>query len=409
MERSGDRNAGRYHTATHALNRKYELSDTQNVTDDGYSIPRWMMIVGIWTIPATIAVLQSTVGYAYGGVLKREWMWALFQFPRWMLWALVTPFALSAVERWPLQSGTWVRNGSRHLIHAILIAVILDVLWLPAGLTLERFISPDAYTMFSGGRRVSNSNIGLIFILRLPATVFGRTVLGGAFTYAAIIAFAQSMRYQRNLREREIQQVALESQLAQAQVQALKMQVHPHFLFNTLHAVTVLIREEPDAAIRTVTRLGDLLRVTLSRATRAEVPLSDELEVLRYFLEIEQTRHHDRLTVTYDIQPEALDALLPDLLLQPLVENAIRHGIEKRAGSGTIDIEARVTGPWLNIAITDNGVGITTDSLTEGVGLTTTRERLSRLYGEQHELVITNTSDKGCSVRVRLPFRRSQS
>ena len=126
------------------------------------------------------------------------------------------------------------------------------------------------------------------------------------------------------------------------------MQVHPHFLFNTLHAITVLIREDPAAATRVVTRLGDLLRLTLSRATTAQVSFRRELEILTLYLEIERTRFHDRLEIEYDVQPATLGALVPDLILQPLVENAIRHGVSPNAGTGRIEVSSRRDGDWLH-------------------------------------------------------------
>src|SRR4029078_4778441 len=196
----------------------------------------------------------------------------------------------------------------------------------------------------------------------------------------------------------------LEAQLALAQVQALKMQVHPHFLFNTLHAVTVLIREDPAGETRVARRLGDLLRLTLSRATTAEVSFRRELEILTLYLEIERTRCHARLEVACDVQPATLGALVPDLILQPLVENAIRHGVAPNAGTGRIAVRSRRDGEWLSLEISDNGAGLAQGQPAhEGIGLTTTKARLERLYGDQQSIRLENLPTGGCVARIRIP------
>jgi LytS/YehU family sensor histidine kinase len=230
-------------------------------------------------------------------------------------------------------------------------------------------------------------------------------LLGDAFIYAAVLAIATALGYQRRLRERELRAAQLEAQLALAQVQALKMQVHPHFLFNTLHAITVLIREDPAAATRVVTRLGDLLRLTLSRATTAQVSFRRELEIRTLYLEIERMRFQDRLEIAYDVQAATLGALVPDLILQPLVENAIKHGVSPNAGTGRIELRSRRDGEWLALEVRDNGPGIIDGRRTrDGIGLTTTRARLERLYGERHTLALENLPEGGCVARISIPF-----
>jgi LytS/YehU family sensor histidine kinase len=236
-------------------------------------------------------------------------------------------------------------------------------------------------------------------------TILLSRVVSGAFTYFAVLGVATTLGYHRRFREREVRAAQLEAQLALAQVQALKMQVHPHFLFNTLHAVTVLIREDPTAATRVVTRLGDLLRLTLSRATTAQVSFRRELEILTLYLEIERTRFHDRLEITYDVEPATLGATVPDLILQPLVENAIRHGVSPNAGTGHIDVRSHRDGDWLILEIRDNGTGLPHGRVRpDGIGLTTTRARLERLYGDHQQLTLENLPAGGCVARIRIPF-----
>ena len=356
------------------------------------SRPRWSLIFLAWLIPSTIAMLQSTASYLLRGALAQEWPWVLMQLPRWMTWALFTPLVFYAARRFPfhrerLASFIWV-----HLAIAMAISAVIEIVWLQISLMLQSYLEPEAMARI-------RSNYAEMY----SAAVLSRLV-GGAFTYAAVLGVATTLRYHQRVREREIRAAQLEAQLALAQVQALKMQVHPHFLFNTLHAITVLIREDPTAATRVVTRLGDLLRLTLSRATTAQVSFRRELEILTLYLEIERTRFHDRLEIEYDVQPATLGALVPDLILQPLVENAIRHGVSPNPGTGRIRVRSRREGDSLVLEIRDNGAGLPSERPTDGIGLTTTRARLDRLYGDRHQLTLANLPEGGCVARIRIPF-----
>jgi two-component system LytT family sensor kinase len=354
--------------------------------------PRWSLILLGWLIPATIAMLQSTAGYLLRGNLAQEWPWVFMQFPRWMTWALVTPIVFYAARRVPFRRERLASFILVHLGVAVVLAAVIEIVWLQIGLIIQSYIEPASMAR-------TRENWAEVYSI----AVISRLV-GGAFTYAAVLGIATVLQYQRQVREREIRGAQLEAQLALAQVQALKMQVHPHFLFNTLHAITVLIREDPTAATRVVTRLGDLLRLTLSRATTAQVSFRRELEILTLYLEIERTRFHDRLEIEYDVQPATLGALVPDLVLQPLVENAIRHGVSPNPGVGRIQVRSRREGDWLVVEIRDNGAGLPSERITHGIGLTTTHARLERLYGNRQELTLANLPDGGCVARVRIPF-----
>jgi signal transduction histidine kinase len=339
-------------------------------------------------------MLQSTAGYLLRGTLGKEWPWVLMQFPRWMAWAPLTPLIFAAAHRFPFRREQLAKSIVIHLLLAMAMSAVIEIALLQAGFVLQRYIEPEVMA-----RMPRN------WVQMYSAAVLSR-VVSGAFTYAAVLGVATTLAYHRRFREREVSAAQLEAQLALAQVQALKMQVHPHFLFNTLHAVTVLIREDPTAATRVVTRLGDLLRLTLSRATTAQVSFRRELEILTLYLEIERTRFHDRLEITYDVQPATLGALVPDLILQPLVENAIRHGVSPNAGTGRIDVRSRRDGDWLVLEIRDNGMGLPeAHALREGIGLTTTKARLERLYGTRQELVLANLPGGGCVARIRIPFQ----
>ncbi len=198
----------------------------------------------------------------------------------------------------------------------------------------------------------------------------------------------------------------LNAQLAQAQLQSLKMQLHPHFLFNALHSISELIHADPSAAERMVVALSHLLRSSLANSSTLEVPLKRELELTRLYLDIEKMRFDDRLLVNIKVAEETEDALVPNLILQPLVENAIKHGISRRPGQGCVGVEAIRNGGCLVVTIRDNGAGFDSEKrpVVEGVGLTTTRARLEKLYGAGQSFHFVRRS-QGTEAVLRLPFR----
>jgi LytS/YehU family sensor histidine kinase len=226
-------------------------------------------------------------------------------------------------------------------------------------------------------------------------------------TYWAIVGLSHAVLYYRESRDRAVRTAQLETQLAEAQLAALQQQLHPHFLFNTLHAISALMHKDVEAADRTLIRLGDLLRLTLENIGRHEIPLKAELDFLQKYLEIEQTRFADRLTVRFDIHPETLDARVPNLILQPLVENAIKHGVARTVGPGHIQITARRDGDKLRMEVRDNGAGLSEDgwrAIHKGIGVSTTRERLLRLFGADFRFEF-HRQDPGLAVVVVVPWR----
>jgi LytS/YehU family sensor histidine kinase len=224
--------------------------------------------------------------------------------------------------------------------------------------------------------------------------------------YGVVLGAGHAMDFYRKFRERELTASQLETQLARAHLQALKMQLHPHFLFNTLHAVSVLIDEDPKAAAQMVTRLGDLLRLAIDSSSTQEVSLEEELEFLRLYLAIEEMRFHDRLAVQYEIKPETLGAGVPSFILQPLVENSIKHGVSERAGKGRICISSQRTNGRLVLSVEDGGAdpaAAPVSTWADGVGLRNTRERLARMYGAEHQVECENV-DAGVRVTVSIPY-----
>src|SRR5436309_5657358 len=222
-----------------------------------------------------------------------------------------------------------------------------------------------------------------------------------------IVIAVHTLLYYQSFRASELAQSSLKTDLAQAQLRALKMQLHPHFLFNTLHSISSLVLEDPPKANSMIARLGDFLRLTVDNSDQQLVTLKEETEFLRCYLDIEQVRFGDRLTVAFELEPQTLSAQVPRLILQPVVENAIQHAIASRAARGHINIEAKCLNNLLRLEVRDNGPGITlnTDLLgAEGVGLSNVRARLHQIYGSDSRLELMNARDGGLAVVMEIPF-----
>lgn len=235
---------------------------------------------------------------------------------------------------------------------------------------------------------------------------FFRTVDQTLPVYWAIIGLQHAVDYYRQARAREVRAARLETRLLSSQLQALQQQLHPHFLFNTLHAISTLVHRDPDKADLMIERLSDLLRITLRKVDVQEVELAEELEYVRAYLDIEQVHFGPRLRIEYRIDAAALDVLVPTLILQPIVENAIRHGLEPLVRPGTLTIEAETDFNMLLLRVRDDGVGFAnTFRRPDGVGLANTRARLDRLYGEAAALTMREQASGGVRVEVTIPLR----
>ena len=251
---------------------------------------------------------------------------------------------------------------------------------------------------------VTASQAASVSLLDEGAKLLLLAVAGAIATYATNWQERLATSFSRATEERE----QLEARLARAQLQSLRLQLHPHFLFNTLHAISTLVHRDPEAADRMISRLSDLLRITFDRSGEPRVSLKEEIDFLQKYLEIEQTRFQDRLTVRVDIDPDALDAEVPRMILQPLVENAIKHGVGSRSEGGLVQITAARDGDRLSMQVRDNGGGLqggTVRALNTGVGLSNTRARLDCLYGVHHQLVFSDQRG-GLAVRVEIPYTR---
>jgi two-component system, LytTR family, sensor kinase len=306
--------------------------------------------------------------------------------PPVLYWAALTPAILLLSSYLPLRRGSLVRS-------IVLLAV--------GGAGAAALYAELMVWIFSGLLSGVRSQFG-------PLTDWGIRFQFGLFSYSFLLSWGYVHEYFTRLRARDVALARLETELAQAQLRALKSQLQPHFLFNTLHAVTVLIRHDANAAIETVMRLSDLLRMTLTDAEQAELPLERELRFVRLYLELEQTRFRDRLEVVWDVAPGLTNAAVPPLLLQPLVENAIKHGIGARGCAGRVLIGASADNGTLTLRVTDNGPGLRAaggDGNGAGIGLASTRGRLEKLFGTAHHFSIEDVPGGGAGVTVQIPYR----
>jgi hypothetical protein len=306
-------------------------------------------------------------------------------------WFLLTPLVLGLGRKFPLERSDWQASL---VAHAAASAAVPAVYLLACQTFVLHWLRPEA-------ARPPTLAAEYLFTL-----ISGYPM--GFVTYWAVVGIQHGVRVFRAHRERELQVAHAQARLAEARLLALTMQLQPHFLFNTLNAISALIHEDPDGADRMLARLGDLLRMTLLGGEQAEVPLRQELELLARYLAIEEVRFADRLRVRVDVTPAALDARVPSLLLQPLVENAIRHGIARRGGLGRLDVSGSVDQARLRLVVRNDGPGLQLP-LREGLGLRNTRARLVELYGAEQLLAVENDPAGGVRTELQLPFRRAAS
>lgn len=228
--------------------------------------------------------------------------------------------------------------------------------------------------------------------------------------YAAIAAFASASDYQAESRDRALREAQLEGALVRARLTLIENRLQPHFLFNSLHAVAALIRRDPEGAEDVVARLGRMLRAALKTGPAPEVPLSEELAALDDYLAIEQRQMRDRLRVTFAIADDVLEAVVPRFLVQPLVENAIRHGLQPRASGGSVRVAARRVGDLLAVEVEDDGVGLGgSEGVGTGLGLGGARDRLAALFGDAHRFAVEPVQGGGTRVAIDIPFRAASA
>jgi two-component system LytT family sensor kinase len=362
----------------------------------------WVVSFAVWTFLALAAT--GTIYEMYRSTGRASLKDTFFlQFSQILPYAPLTPLVFALALRYPVHRSNWVRRSLLHLaagvvfsaLHVIMRAATPYAFWDPQ---LHRWM-PALWDVQTHAFRVQWSELQMLFFSNVLDDVTG--------AYLPIVLIAHAISYYKTLREREFRTSQLEIQLTKSRLQALKSQLQPHFLFNTLHSISALMLTDVRAADRMMTRLSDLLRMTLENSATQVTTLSRELEFANGYLAIEKVRFDDRLKVVLDIAPDTLDAQVPSLLLQPLVENAVKHGISKRSGGGEIRIGATHDDRNLFLRIRDSGPGLGAgghSGLKDGLGLRATRDRLKTLYGNQQSLDIRELPEGGVEVCVWIPF-----
>jgi two-component system LytT family sensor kinase len=348
----------------------------------------WALSFLFWTIYAIIDSAGSLAFIELTGqkpVLRNVIIW---NFSEAYIWVLFTPLIYAITLRYSFARESWRRSLAVQMGMSVLS--VTTAAWILLRLTdVLRWgdISTPFYTRLLG-----------LALQDLPR-------------YFVTAAVAQIVAYYGTLREREAESASLEARLAQAQLEILRAQMEPHFLFNTLNSIATLTRKNPASAEEMTLQLATLLRTSLDCAGSQEVPLRQELEFLQPYLEIQQTRFRDRLTIRLNVDADILSASVPSLILQPLVENAIRHGIAKSAAPGYLGISARRENGSVRIEISDNGIGMRKlpEQEGEGFGLRNTRARLRQLYGNRQEFRIEGGPDGGCRVTLAIPLPASRA
>lgn len=362
---------------------------------------RPLVIFAAWNAVWLLATAHYLLAYALTdaelGWARIGWNLVVFN-----LWALATPVIYRFVQRYPVAGRQALPHAFAHLGGALLVSVGTTIAYFALRTPVEALLGTpyDALAEFK--------------LLQV------RTLFLDLIFYTAVAAILHALSYRQQYLERELRAAQLEGQLAQAQVAALRMQLNPHFLFNTLHAISSLMDDDVKRARRMLVDLSDLLRLSLDSVGEQEVPLEQELAFLDRYLQIERVRFGDRLTVEIDVDESALDAFVPNLILQPLVENALKHAVAPFAGPGHVTIRAHRTGDTLRIEIEDDGPGLpiplssgdgvpaSNDNSAApgrgGLGLRNTRERLERLYGDGHHFALRSRPGHGLTISLVVPF-----
>lgn len=364
----------------------------------------WAASFGIWSLVAvagsgSIYELYRARGYpmTFGSVLGME-------FSQVLTYAPLTPFAFALAMRFPVQTGNWARRLWLHLLFGVIFSIAHTTL---------RGVTPYAAWDPKLGGFVSAIWNSQAHAFQIKWNVFRNLFLSNLVdditgTYIPIVLVAHAIAYYRRFRDRELHSAKLETQLTKSHLQALKSHLQPHFLFNTMHSISALMLTDVKAADKMMSRLSDLLRMSLANNGIQMTSLSRELEFVDAYLEVEKLRLGDRLKVDCHIAEETLDAQVPSLLLQPLVENAIIHGVSRLSAGGNIWITASHEGSDLCLRIADNGPGLDPNAkapFKTGLGLGSTRERLQTLYGANQTLDIHAAPEGGVEVCVKIPFR----
>jgi signal transduction histidine kinase len=359
--------------------------------------PLWIVSYAIWSL---IAFTTGCTVYRFNLLYWKSGItfWESLRLPlvNDLIYATLTPIVLLSAMRHPLARKNWQVR--------VLLYVAGAIAFTATHAAIRMLVYPVIDPMSKQAYPLGFALFGRLFLYNLPDDCFS--------IYLPVVIIAHMICYYRESRNRELRASQLETRLVQAQLRALKNQLQPHFLFNTLHSISTLMLTNVTVADTMLARLSDLLRMSLDSNSVQETSLNREMQFVEGYLEIEKMRFGDRLQVRYDVHPDTLDARVPHLLLQPLVENAIRHGISRRATDGIVWITAECRNDELFIEVGDNGPGFSANTewrAKHGLGLNATRERLRVFYGDKQHLDIQSVPGKGTTVRVRLPLNTGRA
>lgn len=340
--------------------------------------------LGLWTAVVVVFAIQRSMNDALNGTNWAGHVYLRWSMIQWYTWAALAPLVFRLAERYPIQAPLRLRGLGMQLLASVGVTLLALVI----GALVSTMFEPSSFRQ------------QLWFFLSMHFAT-------GLFTYWALFAIRQALHFHAEKTRREVEASQLAAELAQSRLLALKSQLQPHFLFNTLHAIVTLLDEDKASAEQMLLRLSDLLRAFLEDYDGQEISLRQELALIELYLGIQRTRFKDRLTTQIYIAPDTLGCAVPSLILQPIVENAIRHGIGNRVGSDCVEIESRREGDRLCLEVRNRNGTLESGATAQGhgIGLSNTRLRLRELYGEGADVRLDMLWPQGVACRIRLPFR----
>lgn len=353
-------------------------------------LKHWWLFLGFFLVVGFFLGLNNAIYFAY--IEKKASLFELVwpEVVEWGIWGVLCPFIILWAKKYPKNSSGWLAKVKFHvpvgLITTLVYGAIYSCLRYIFGLLLGE------ENLWS----ISQNFMHRLYYLPIPLIL-----------YSSIVGITYAVGYYQQFKDEALKAAEIQQKLAQAELLVLKKQLHPHFLFNTLHAISTLMHKDIDAADKMIVRLSHLLRATLENTGVQEVTLRQEMEILKIYLEIEQIRFQDRLEVSIEVEPAIYDKKVPNLILQPIVENAIRHGIAQFAKQGKVTVIAQCENGHIELKVSDNGKGMVSTQeadIKEGIGLSNTRMRLRQLYGEKGKLILNNIGEsQGLEVKIVIP------
>ena len=356
---------------------------------------KWLISIAFWLL---LGVFFASKTYIYSRIIDQpiEWWRALlFTMPKAIIWGIMTPLVLWFASLYKIDAHNWWRNGLIHITTGVLLAPFLVILSFLIRLLFQWIV----------GNLPSNPSF---VTASFNPTVFA-TSFDNILTYIILVGAYHVYEYYQRYRNRVLQSTKLEAQLAKLRLDLLKAQLNPHFLFNTLNAISIVKDHDLEAADEMITDLSELLRFIMDNIHRQEVTLREEVDFLKRYISIQKKRFDNKLDVNINVDPSTWNAMVPSLLLQPIVENSIKHGMTDSRQKGKIDIECKLNDSQLCFEVRDNGTGLKPNHMSRtngsGIGVRNTHERLRNLYGDQYSFELKNGETGGAVARLTIPYR----